>query len=619
MTISFQELKQKPIVITPISKNTDQCNNIQSVKLSKTKEDNHSQKLLLALGGLAVLSFSAFYIYRNKKVNIKTTEQIIDYAKNNLLKNSDISSYINNLDSQKNGIFAKNLLNYQNKPISFLHCIQNPKASVSVIDKLFALDKTSNFLHFPNLIYISGANNETRKNITKVMADYYAAEYKQTKYTKGYLKEFVKTLQENSKNKEATFLYIDNIDSFITDLSNPEHVEILADFKNLLKNKVNKTMFVIDKNVDNKLFERKQLNFSFYDEINKFDFGKKLEEIEYKNFHRISDIEYSLIKDVEMFIPSTSVLGIANKSFDENVWTFAKNNDNFIDILMKKIVAKTDDFYEKVSMGNDLKNVINDLEKRLVIAQELFDRTERKTFLYVDDFAEAISKSKENSAEFIKLSELLKKTKNSHLMVIFDNNGEKQIENLLFDNNHVKNLEFNLERIRENLFDYESLGKKGPFFKNYLQIFSQFLDVEKRGTKIPSSNGILLYGDSDKIDKAENIIKNTMDLNFQESKYDPNKPFESIKKLVAIAEKAEEQYAITKKRTMISLLGWDELLTHEELQENRRMIGKFKQFVEHCSEYYHTTVLMKTTKALDDFEDASIASHRFERKFEFKS
>lgn len=74
MTISFQDLKQQFTVMSSTNKNTVQTNNTQSVKTPKTKENRDSHKLLLALGGLAVLGSGALLVYNSlKKGKIAST------------------------------------------------------------------------------------------------------------------------------------------------------------------------------------------------------------------------------------------------------------------------------------------------------------------------------------------------------------------------------------------------------------------------------------------------------------------------------------------------------------------------------------------------------------------
>ena len=150
--------------------------------------------------------------------------------------------------------------------------------------------------------------------------------------------------------------------------------------------------------------------------------------------------------------------------------------------------------------------------------------------------------------------------------------------------------------------------------------FFELLKVEQTGRKIPDNNGILIYGDAPNADKEEFIewFKNNVPAQVKEFTYDEAAPFESIKKMVYIAEDAEKIYQFTGKRTILQLKDMDKLLTSDETLENIKMIARFKQFAEHCSERYHTTLLMSTNYPLDNFEDASIASHRFETKLKLK-
>ena len=67
MSISFQDLKQQPIVTSSTKKNTVQTNTNRSVTTPKAEKNRDSHKLLLALGGLAVLGSGALLVYNSLK------------------------------------------------------------------------------------------------------------------------------------------------------------------------------------------------------------------------------------------------------------------------------------------------------------------------------------------------------------------------------------------------------------------------------------------------------------------------------------------------------------------------------------------------------------------------
>ena len=127
-----------------------------------------------------------------------------------------------------------------------------------------------------------------------------------------------------------------------------------------------------------------------------------------------------------------------------------------------------------------------------------------------------------------------------------------------------------------------------------------------------------LFANSTRASLFVEWFKKNVPANFEEITYDNSEPFESIKQIVAKAEDAENIFKRTGKRTILYIQDMDKLLTDEESKESRQMISRFKQFVEHCSERYHTTVLLTTDYPLDEFEDASIASHRFETQIMLK-
>ena len=522
MTISFQDLKRQPILTNTASAKTTHIKSVNDVSEGNArinKKSNTVKKLALALSGLAVLGASLIYFCRNpRKTPTAAIEEVTDYIQKNLLHTKDLNSYLDSFLPKEKALFAQILSELKEKQLSFANCIKNKEDSVEFLNKLFAMNKAknNNFHNFPSVLYFSKLNNNLRKNIAQIMADYYGAEYKQTKYTKGYLKEFIQTLEEYSKNTQTKFLYIDDIELLIEDLNKSENVEFLDIFKNVLKNEKNNTMLVLNKDLDNKIFERKQINFDFSDDINKFNFEKELTELAYKTQSETLALDLDIAQDIKIYTDQRSALGLSGKSSKNNIWLFENNKDNYIDKFMNTITSRTDDSYQKVSLGSDLKNVIAELKQRLLKSQELFDRTEHKTYLYIDDIGSAI-KDKENSPEFKELSDLLKTAKDSHLTVIFDKNNDTSFVKLLENNSQIKTTSFDLDKIRENLLDFESLGKGGNRLRQWLEIFTALLDIEKGGGKILNCNGILLYGDATKIEKAQNIIKNILDVIFKEA------------------------------------------------------------------------------------------------------
>ena len=190
---------------------------------------------------------------------------------------------------------------------------------------------------------------------------------------------------------------------------------------------------------------------------------------------------------------------------------------------------------------------------------------------------------------------------------------------------HVNKVRKHSVQVEQDIARLTELAAKGDsnFSKQQERIsktFFKLLEVEQSDRKIPKQNGILIYGNAPSIDKTEFVdwFKKNVPAQVQEFTYDESKPFESIKKMVALAEEAEIAYRLIGKRTILHLKDMEKLLTAEETLENIKMIARFKQFAEHCSERYHTTLLMSTNYPLEDFEEASIGSQRFETLINLK-
>ncbi len=156
--------------------------------------------------------------------------------------------------------------------------------------------------------------------------------------------------------------------------------------------------------------------------------------------------------------------------------------------------------------------------------------------------------------------------------------------------------------------------------KNAENIASEKLHVTNRFINMLASgqvdNGILVHGTSREKQSFLDWLFKASDLNIKEMTYRKENPAESFQELVMYAQNAKTAQSINGKRTLLHVNKLDDLLTSFETAAERRNIAKFKSFVEHTSDKYYTTLVTSTEHLLEDFEDASIAPHRFGLKVE---
>lgn len=148
--------------------------------------------------------------------------------------------------------------------------------------------------------------------------------------------------------------------------------------------------------------------------------------------------------------------------------------------------------------------------------------------------------------------------------------------------------------------------------------FLSLLKAEKRGEDVPVTNGILVYGSSKEKEGFIEWLINSSGVVVKRFKHDSNNPMATIETIVNTAEKSETAFQHSNTRTILVVDNLDEMLTKQDGIDDIEMIGRFKGFVEHLSKDFHTTLVTKTDKALDDFEPASIAAHRFGIKADLK-
>lgn len=148
--------------------------------------------------------------------------------------------------------------------------------------------------------------------------------------------------------------------------------------------------------------------------------------------------------------------------------------------------------------------------------------------------------------------------------------------------------------------------------------FLSLLEAEKEGKNPPITNGILVYGASAEKGKFVDDLVKKAGVIVKRFKYDSANPMRTIEDIVKTAEQAETTFQYSKARTILFIEDLDKMLTNKDNVAGIATIGRFKGFVEHMSRDYHTTIVMKTDKPLEEFEEASIAPHRFGIQVELK-
>ena len=194
MPISFQDLKQQPIVITSTNKNTAQTNNTRSVKTPKAKENHASHKLLLALGALAVLGSGALLVYNSVKRGNPTSSSKYSLER--------IDKFIKRLPKELKMSWQNRIKQLPLDKAEFVKALVNKKQDILPLEYLFKLRelRLQNVPDLPPLINLENISAEKAKNITQILSGKYKTAYSSTKYTNGFMEEFFGTLTKISQN-----------------------------------------------------------------------------------------------------------------------------------------------------------------------------------------------------------------------------------------------------------------------------------------------------------------------------------------------------------------------------------------------------------------------------------
>lgn len=632
MTISFQDLKQQFPIMTPTNKNTVQTNNNQSVKTPK-EEYRDSHKLLLTLGGLAVLGSGALLVYNSVKRGNPTSSSNYSLER--------IDKFIKRLPEELKMSWQSRIKKLPLDKSEFVKALVNKKQDILPLEYLFKLKelRLKNVPDLPPLINLENISAEKAKNITQILSGKYKTAYSSTKYTNGFMEEFFGTLtkisqsaKENYKNnKQYTFLNIENVDTLLNDLSKPNNEEYLNKFRELIASNANNRLIYVTNGKNKELESLQHMKLIFTDEIKTIDLSGDLAD-----FSRLqSDIE-SIKHDKIMESLSDYLDDSIVQTLSHFAWKIDKSDILFFDNVTSKTANQ---FLEKLQTIVDDKFVNIDANKEgfaklneeilaeLPKAKDLYNRENKYTYFYLDGLEDLVSKTEKDSEDFIKFKEIINNSiESSNLRLIIKNEKQNEVLNSLKNNGtlnikFIKGFEFGklyketIEKMNQCDFSYID---KDKFIREYVNSFV----TEKAGLKAfgPDGNGILLYGPAEKTRIIADSIRKSLDVNYKEYDFLENGNTDMLKAvfdLKKILKASELEYQKTGKRTIVEVHNLDELLT-SETEKDLITIAHFKSFAEVASEKFHTTILMRTDKPLENFDRAAIATGRFSVKLKIK-
>lgn len=632
MTISFQDLKQQFPIITLTNKNTVQTNNNQSVKTPK-EEYHDSHKLLLALGGLAVLGSGALLVYNSLKRGKITSTNNYSLER--------IDKFIKRLPEELKMSWQSKIKKLPLDKSEFVKALVNKKQDILLLEYLFKLKelRLQNVPDLPPLINLENISAEKAKNITQILSGKYKTAYSSTKYTNGFMEEFFGTLtkisqnaKENYKNnKQYTFLNIENVDTLFNDFGKPNNEEYLNKFRELIASNANNRLIYVTNGKNKELESLQHMKLAFTDEIKTIDLSGDLAD-----FSRLqSDIE-SIKHDKIMESLSDYLDDSIVQTLSHFAWKIDKSDILFFDNVTSKTANQ---FLEKLQTIVDDKFVNIDAKKEgfaklnekilaeLPKAKDLYNRENKYTYFYLDGLEDLVSKTEKDSEDFIKFKEIIKNSiEGSNLRLIIKNEKQNEVLNSLKNNDtisikFIKGFEFGklyketIEKMNQCDFSYID---KDKFIREYVNSFV----TEKAGLKAfgPDGNGILLYGPAEKTRIIADSIRKSLDVNYKEYDFLENGNTDMLKAvfdLKKILKASELEFQKTGKRTIVEVHNLDELLT-SETEKDLITIAHFKSFAEVASEKFHTTILMRTDKPLENFDRAAIATGRFSVKLKIK-
>lgn len=484
------------------------------------------------------------------------------------------------------------------------------------------------FIQMPKCIILD--NVSFSQKVGKIFTHALGSNFLSTKYTKGHMAEFIESLNEFSSNalkkfdeeQTHTFLHFDNASEFLTDLKLKENEQFKTKFDKIIaKNQENKIVYILDDHAAKQVHVDSILKLEFDEKVNSADLTKDLEEVEFQIGNKLLSKVESITKELSEYIkPNGSPVFYTIRNLllgnpAEKAFLVDSKDKDIVEKAITLISLKTNNTYEKLDC-KEISDLTAMFTQRGEIAEELYNRTGKRTFFYLDN----IELSPQVN-DFITTA-----SEKYHVIPILNSQKNETIPNLKIPKNQifkmdfwdkgqkalVDSLELMNERAKKNDFSHINLERlKTEFFA--------LIAAERSGMNPKISNGILLHGPHELTRITADAIKNTVDANYVKVVFNKNKYSDIIDKMIDEAEKAEKQAQVTRKRTILELDGLDNLLALDRsVPENSDLINEFKSIAEDLSQKYHTTIIMRTDIPLDKLDAASIASNRLGMHIEVK-
>jgi len=140
--------------------------------------------------------------------------------------------------------------------------------------------------------------------------------------------------------------------------------------------------------------------------------------------------------------------------------------------------------------------------------------------------------------------------------------------------------------------------------------FISLIAAEKEGLRPNIKNGILIHGASKLKDEFISWLTESSGAVVKTIQHDVANPMKTISEIIKLAKDSEAAFNHSNTRTLIVVKDLDEMLIKPKNRDEVKLVSGFKSFAEDLSEKYHTTLIAKTDKNLDEFEPATIASNR---------